>query len=38
MSIDLAIYQARNYFKRMAQSFTIEKDKYYTEEDLKNKL
>lgn len=34
MSIDLALYEARHYFKKMAQPFVIEKNKYYTKEEL----
>lgn len=34
MSIDMATYEGREYFKQMAQPFTIEREKYYTNEEL----
>lgn len=30
----MATYEGREYFKQMAQPFTIEREKYYTNEEL----
>jgi len=38
MSIDVGLSIARDYFKRMAQPFVVERNKYYLPEDLPKKI
>ena len=38
MSIDVGLSIARDYFKKMAQPFEIDRSKYYLAEDLQLKM